>query len=134
MNLTPLLNAPLAVQIHVATVIPAFFIGTWQIFASHKGSPPHRRVGYIYLALMTATAVTALFVHQINPSGLLGLSWIHIFVLITLWGVVSALYGARTHNVRLHKHSMIGVYAGGLLIAGGLAFAPGRIMHQVLFH
>jgi uncharacterized membrane protein len=104
------------------------------MFASHKGSPAHRRVGYVYLALMTATAITALFVHQINPNGLLGLSWIHIFVPITLWGVAGAIYGARTHNLHWHKGNMIGLYVGGLLIAGGLAFAPGRIMHQVLFH
>jgi len=134
LNLSPLLNAPLPVKIHVATVMPAFVIGTWQMFVSHKGSPAHRRVGYVYLALMTATAITALFVHQINPNGFLGLSWIHIFVLITLWGVAGAIYGARTHNLPWHKGSMIGLYIGGLLIAGGLAFAPGRIMHQVLFH
>jgi len=134
LNLTPLLDAPLPVKIHVATVMPAFFIGTWQMFVSHKGSRVHRRVGYVYLALMTATAITALFVHQINPNGLFGLSWIHIFVLITLGCVAGAIYGALTHNLPRHKGSMIGLYVGGLLIAGGLAFAPGRIMHEVLFH
>jgi uncharacterized membrane protein len=28
---------------------------------------------------------------------------------------------------------MIGVYVGGILIAGTLAFLPGRIMHTVIF-
>jgi uncharacterized membrane protein len=28
---------------------------------------------------------------------------------------------------------MLGVYFGGILIAGALAFAPGRIMHQIVF-
>ena len=28
---------------------------------------------------------------------------------------------------------MIGVYVGALLIAGALAFTPGRIMHEVVF-
>jgi uncharacterized membrane protein len=28
---------------------------------------------------------------------------------------------------------MLGVYVGGLLIAGTLAFLPGRIMHGVVF-
>jgi uncharacterized membrane protein len=28
---------------------------------------------------------------------------------------------------------MIGTYIGGLLIAGSLAFMPGRIMHTVVF-
>jgi uncharacterized membrane protein len=34
MNFNPLLHASLAIQIHVATVVPAFFLGAWQIFLS----------------------------------------------------------------------------------------------------
>ena len=62
-----------------------------------------------------------------------GLSPIHLFVPLTLFGVASALYGARTHNIRAHRNAMIGTYIGGLLIAGSLAFMPGRIMHAVAF-
>lgn len=134
MTLEPLIHAPLAVQIHAATVIPAFFIGTWQIFLSRKGAPSHRAVGYLYLGLMTITAIAALFIHQIMPkSPFFGLSPIHLFVPLTLFGVASALYGAWTHNVRAHRGAMRGVYIGGLLIAGSLAFMPGRIMHSVAF-
>jgi uncharacterized membrane protein len=28
---------------------------------------------------------------------------------------------------------MIGLYLGGILLAGGLTFLPGRVMHQVFF-
>lgn len=133
MTLEPLLHAPLAVQVHAATVIPAFFIGTWQIFLSRKGARPHRAIGYLYLLLMTITAIAALFIHAIMPkSPFFGLSPIHIFVPITLFGVASALYGAWTHNIRAHRGAMLGVYIGGLLIAGTLAFMPGRIMHAVV--
>jgi uncharacterized membrane protein len=134
MTLEPLLRADAAVQIHAATVIPAFFIGTWQILLSRKGARAHRAVGYVYLALMTITAIAALFIHAIMPkSPFFGLSPIHIFVPITLFGVASALYGAWTHNIRAHRSAMIGTYIGGLLIAGSLAFMPGRIMHTVVF-
>ena len=133
MILEPLLRAPPAVQIHAATVIPAFFIGTWQILLSRKGARAHRAVGYVYLALMTITAIAALFIHAVMPrSPFFGLSPIHIFVPITLFGVASALHGAWTHNIRAHRSAMIGTYIGGLLIAGSLAFMPGRIMHTVV--
>ena len=90
-NFEPLLNAPLAVQIHVATVVPAFVLGTWQIFFSTKGAPLHRAVGYTYLTLMSITAITTLFIHQLNPNGrFFGLSWIHLFVPLTLFGVYGA--------------------------------------------
>ena len=133
MTLDPLLAAPVAVQIHAATVAPAFFIGTWQIFFSKKGAPAHRAIGFLYLALMTVTSIAALFVHQVNPDGPFGLSGIHLFVPLTLGGVVGALYGARTGNIPLHRNSMIGTYAGGLVIAGAFALAPGRIMYSALF-
>ena len=134
MTLQPLLNAPLAVQIHVATVVPAFAIGTYQIFFSRKGERFHRVLGYIYLGLMTITAIDALFVHQIMPGGpYFGLSPIHLFVPLTLFGVVGALHGAWSHNVKMHQRAMLGVYVGGILIAGTLAFMPGRIMHTVAF-
>jgi uncharacterized membrane protein len=56
-----------------------------------------------------------------------------IFVSMTLFGVASALYGAWRHNIRAHRGPMLGTYIGGLLIAGTLAFMPGRIMHTVAF-
>ena len=134
MSLSPLLNASPAIQIHVVTIVPAFLIGTWLIFFSAKGAPNHRFWGMVYLALMTITSVTALFVHTIMPNGpFFGFSPIHLFVPLTLWGVAGALYHARRHNIPAHRRAMLGVYIGGLLIAGSLTFAPGRIMHAVFF-
>lgn len=135
MTLEPLLHAPLAVKIHVATVVPAFLIGTYLIFFSRKGTPFHRALGYIYLTLMTITAIAAIFVH-IPDSGLpelFGFSPIHLFVPLTLFGVVGALRGAWSHNIPQHRGSMLGVYIGGILIAGSLAMLPGRLMHVVVF-
>jgi len=130
-NLDPVWTTTLPVKIHLATVLPAFAIGTYQIFVSHKGAPLHRALGYLYLTLMSITAVTTLFIHQVNPDGPFGLSFIHLFVPLTLFGVVGAISGARTHNIARHRRSMIGLYVGGLLIAGGLTFLPGRLMHEI---
>jgi uncharacterized membrane protein len=134
MTLAPLLAAPFVIQLHVFTVVPAFFLGTWQIFFSRKGMRMHRALGYVYLTLMTVTAVTALFIHQIPAIDIVyGFGPIHIFSLVTLFGVVGALRGAWSHNIKLHKRSMLGVYIGGLLIAGSFALLPGRLMHRVIF-
>jgi uncharacterized membrane protein len=134
MTFEPLLHAPLAVRIHVATVLPAFVIGTYQIFVSRKGAPLHRALGYIYLVLMSVTAVTTLFIHALMPNGpFFGFSPIHLLVPLTLFGVIGALRGAWTHNVAMHKRSMIALYIGGILIAGSLTFIPGRVMYAVAF-
>ena len=136
MTLEPLLHAPLAVKIHVATIVPAFLIGTWQIFLSTKGAALHRFLGALYLVLMTITAAAAFFIRNplnTDPFSLRGFSWIHVFVAVTLFGVGSTIYALLTHNRRAHRGSMLGLYVGGILIAGALAFSPGRIMHSVVF-
>lgn len=133
MNLTPLLNASLAIQVHVATVLPAFLLGTYLIFASRKGSPIHRRLGWLYLGLMVVTSITTLFIHEINPNGWAGFSLIHLFVPLTLFGIYNAVMGVRTSNLKRHRSAMLGVYVGGILIAGAFTFLPGRIMHAVVF-
>lgn len=133
MNLEPLYRAPFAIQLHVATVVPAFVIGTWLIFFSTKGAPFHRALGYTYLTLLSITAVDAMFIHALNPNGFLGLSPIHLLVALTLFGVYRAIVSARAHDIAGHRYAMLGVYAGGLLLAGAFAFMPGRIMHAVVF-
>src|SRR5262245_60720166 len=134
MSFEPIVAAPLAIQIHLATVVPAFFIGTWQIFFSTKGAPYHRAFGYTYLVLMTITALSTLFIHEIMPNGpFWGFSPIHLLVPLTLFAVVGAVRGARTRNIAMHRFSMIGLYVGGIMIAGGLTLLPGRLMYRVVF-
>lgn len=134
MTLEPLLHASLPVRLHVATVVPAALIGTWQIFFSRKGAPLHRALGYLYLTLMTVTAITTLWVHQLMPNGpFLGLSPIHLLIPLTLWAVYNAIQGARMHDIPRHRYAMLALYIGGILVAGGFTFFPGRIMHAVVF-
>jgi uncharacterized membrane protein len=130
MDFTPVLEAPLAVQIHLATVLPAFVLWTWQIFLSKKGAPLHRAVGAVYLVLMMITATAAIFIRQIRPGSF---SLLHLFVILTYWSVFSAIWNLRRKNIRGHQMAMIGLYVGGLLIAGGLTLIPGRIMHRLFF-
>jgi len=129
-NLTPIAQAPLAIQIHLATILPAFVLGTWLIFASIKGSRPHRALGATYMALMLVSATAAIFIRQVNPGSF---SWLHLFVLLTYWSISRSLWCLRHKNIRGHQQSMLGLYIGGLLIAGSLTFLPGRIMYRLFF-
>lgn len=132
-DLNPVWSAGLPIKIHLATVVPAFVLGTYLLFFSTKGAPHHRALGYLYLALMTVTAIAAIFIHEVNPAGFMGFSPIHLFVPLTLWSVYGAIAGARAHNLKRHRNAMIGLYVGGLLVAGSLTFLPGRLMYQIFF-
>jgi uncharacterized membrane protein len=117
-------------------VLPAFFLGTWQVFFSRKGAPPHRSLGVLYLSLMTMTAIAAFFIRASSvPSmpSFHGFTPIHIFVVVTLANVAITVLALRARKYRLHRATMMGLYVSGIGIAGALAFMPGRIMHAVVF-
>lgn len=137
MTLDPLVRAPLAVQLHVLTVVPAFVLGTWLLFFSPKGSRWHRVLGTAYLTLMTITSLAAIFIRAFGSLsiavGPLRFGLFHVFVPVTLNGIVGTILALRAGDRSGHQRSMLGVYFGGLLIAGVLAFLPGRIMHRIFF-
>jgi uncharacterized membrane protein len=132
MTLAPALTAPFAIQLHLLTVLPAFVIGLWLILFSTKGKMAHRTFGWIYLVLMTVTAITTLFIHSSGAPGLFGFSFIHLFVPLTLYGVVGGLIAARKHDMPGHRRAMLGMFIGAMVIAGALTFLPGRIMNQIV--
>jgi len=117
------------VYAHLATVVPAFGIGTW-LMVRRKGTMHHRRLGHAYLMLMLATALVSLFMGAtIGPRFFGHFGYIHTFSLLTLVSVPIAYFAARSGQVALHRNTMIGLYVGGLLIAGSFAFMPGRLLH-----
>jgi uncharacterized membrane protein len=119
--------------LHLATILPAFAIGTY-LLISRKGSPVHRRLGRLYMLLMLITALITLFIPaEVGPQLLGHLGFIHGFSLLVLVTVPTAYLAARRGKVRQHMANMVGLYVGGILIAGFFAFAPGRLLHQWLY-
>ena len=86
--------------------------------------PQHR----LWKLRMTITATAAIFIRDLNPGRF---SLFHIFVPMTYWSVFGALWSLRRGDVAGHKRAMLGLYFGGILIAGALTFAPGRMMHRL---
>ncbi len=119
--------------LHLATVVPAFLIGTW-LLARRKGTPRHRQLGRIYLVLMIATGLITLFMPaQVGPRFADHFGFIHSFSVLTLVSAPAAWIAARHGKVRAHGISMVSLYVGGILIAGAFAFSPGRLLHGWLF-
>ncbi|MDZ7926803.1 MAG: DUF2306 domain-containing protein [Agrobacterium sp.] len=130
MSLQPLLDAPLAVQVHVATVVPAAVLGA-VIFLRPKGTAIHRLLGKIWVALMVVTSLSTFFIHAIKM--FYGFSPIHLLSILTIYGCLQSIHFARRGDIRRHMRIMQSVYLGGIVIAGGFTFVPGRIMHEVAF-
>ena len=130
MTLQPLLSASPAIQMHAFAAMTAFVLGLVQ-FARIKGDGPHRAFGYVWVGLMLLIAASSFWIHQINQWH--GFSVIHLLSIWVILFVPVAVMYARRGNIRGHKRSMIGLFAGALIIAGIFTFVPGRIMHAVLF-
>jgi uncharacterized membrane protein len=129
-SFAPLLDAAPAIPVHAFAAMAAFALGLVQ-FALPKGTLPHRTVGWIWVALMAAVAVSSFWIHQIRLVG--PFSPIHLLSILTLVMLPLAVWRAHTHKVAAHRRAMIALFAGTLLIAGLFTLLPGRIMHAVLF-
>lgn len=118
--------------LHLATILPAFGIGTYLLIAS-KGTTQHRFLGNVYMLLMLVTAViTLLMPAHVGPQFLGHFGFIHLFSALTFYSVPTAYMAARRGDIRVHRANMLGLYIGGMLIAGGFAFMPGRLLHDWL--
>ncbi len=119
--------------LHLVTVGPAALIGTY-LFIRRKGTAKHRLLGKIYMALMFFTGLVTLFMPAAIGTRWLGhFGFIHLFSLLTLYAVPAAYFAARRGDIAAHKGPMIGLFIGGVLIAGTFAFMPGRTLHNWLF-
>jgi uncharacterized membrane protein len=119
--------------LHLATVVPAFAIGALQLFR-RKGTPSHRLLGKIYMLLMLATGfITLAMPAEVGPRLLNHFGFIHIFSFLALFNVPMAYFAARRGYIKAHRGAMLGLYLGGILIAGAFAFSPGRMLHAWLF-
>ena len=137
MTLDPLLEAPLVVQIHAFGAIAAFALGAVQ-FVAPKGTLPHKSLGIFWMALMTVVAVSTLWItHPVKPGDPFWARYspIHLFTLLTFFGLASAATFLIRGGPALKRHAgpLTGVFIGGLVVAGLLAFLPGRIMYRVAF-
>lgn len=135
MHFTPILHASVPIKLHLATVLPAFLLGT-VILLNVKGTRAHKIMGWTYVALMAATAASAIFIHSGASGGMpniAGYTPIHLFVLLTAFALPMAIYKIRRGDVAGHKRAMLSLYIGGFIVAGLLTFLPGRVMHAVFF-
>ena len=119
--------------LHLGTVVPAFLLGTY-LLLNQKGTDKHRLLGKIYMLLMLFTAVITLFMPaKIGVTFLNHFGFIHLFSFLVLYSVPLAYLAIKKKDIKQHRSAMLGVYCGGILIAGGFAFAPDRLLHGWIF-
>ncbi|MEM7068313.1 MAG: DUF2306 domain-containing protein [Pseudomonadota bacterium] len=130
MSLIPILNAGFVTQLHIVAAVMAIVLGSVVLWRQ-KGTPTHKTMGRIWVGLMVIVAVSSFFIHELKTWG--RFSPIHLVSIGTLISLVWSITAIRRGNIRAHKSGMLGVFVGGLGIAGTLSFLPGRLLHRAIF-
>ncbi|RWM10121.1 MAG: DUF2306 domain-containing protein [Mesorhizobium sp.] len=130
MSLGPLLSSPFPIPWHAFAAFTALAVGGAQL-ALPKGTPRHRAMGYVWVALMLVIAISSFWIQQIRLIG--SFSPIHILSILVLVTAPLAVWYAHTHRVAAHRGAMIKLYVFALVGAGIFTLLPGRIMHAVVF-
>ncbi|MEM7662494.1 MAG: hypothetical protein AAF292_09600 [Pseudomonadota bacterium] len=126
-NLDPLIEAPVALQVHVAAAISTFFIGLI-LLNSPKGKSLHKILGWTWVATMAMTAGSSFLLSGISGDRL---SFIHGLSAWTLISLPMAVAAIRQRKVQSHAKNMTSLFLGGMAIAGIFTFLPGRLMWDV---
>ncbi|MGF1659389.1 MAG: DUF2306 domain-containing protein [Rubrimonas sp.] len=130
MSLAPLLAAPLVVVLHTLAAVAALVFGAAQLLGP-KGAATHRMLGWLWVGLMAATAISSLWISRAPVVA--GFGWIHLLSILSLAMLPLAVSAARRGRRREHATRMRWLYFAALVAAGAFTLAPGRIMHAVAF-
>ena len=115
---------------HALLALLAILLGGLQL-SRVKGTPQHRILGWIWVALMAYVATSSFLISEIKMWG--AYSPIHLLSAWTLISLVMAIFHARRGNIRQHKIWMVLLYVLALLVTGLFTLWPGRVMHAVIF-
>ncbi|MDQ1746337.1 MAG: hypothetical protein QOD07_600 [Frankiaceae bacterium] len=119
------------IAVHAAAATFALMLGAVVITHRPRGDRTHRRLGRVWFAAMYFVVLSSFGIKRLTPGHF---SWIHGLSLFTFVTLTLALYGARTHNVALHRGNVVGSYFG--LVGAGIAASafPVRAVPQLAVH
>ena len=130
MQLTPL------IAVHMTSAIGAVILGPFALWA-RMGSMQrpwlHRAAGYAYVTFMLLAAFTSLFIRDFQLPNLLGFTWIHVLVPVTLTSLWVAFRAIARKDFVTHRITMQILYVSACVIAGGFTLLPSRYLGNLIW-
>ena len=132
MTLTPILEAPFIIQLHLMAALPALIISPISIWG-RRTRRTHKTLGYIWVVALAVLAISGLFIPS-NGLAVIGhFGPIHLFSFYALWGIGCGVWFARCGRIDDHRSTMRATWMGSMGIAGLLSFIPGRTINEMVF-
>jgi uncharacterized membrane protein len=122
-------QVPTLVWPHIATILIAVIL-TPVMLLRRRGDWWHRRLGWVWVTALAATAAVSFGIRGLNSGSL---SLIHILSAWTFIQLPLIVWHARHHNLAKHRNAVRGMVIGALLIAGFFTFPFNRLLGHWLF-
>ncbi len=130
MTLEPLIQANIAIQIHVAAVALTMALTPVQLLLQ-RGSFAHRMMGRVWMSAMALTALSSFFISTLKWVGPFGP--LHVLSIVALVSIGIAFRAARRGDHKTHAWTLFSLIGFALIGAGIFTLLPGRIMNAVFF-
>ncbi len=134
--MTPETGLPAIVMVHMTAAIAATALGPfvmWARLGARLRPNLHRSAGYVWVALMVATAISAIFVRSTLAISWAGFSPIHLFVPFVFFNLAVAFRALFKGRIATHRRHMVYTYVGACLVAGLFTLVPGRYLGDLLW-
>ena len=113
--------------LHLVAALAALLLGL-TILTRRKGTFSHRTLGWAWVTLMAAAALSSVFIRDYRIPNIAGYTPIHLLTLTVAVLLPLAIWWIRRGNVSGHRRMMTGLYIGGCVVAGLFALAPARLL------
>ncbi len=134
--MSPGTGLPEIVAVHMTVAIAATAIGPvalWARLGVRQRPRLHRAFGYVWVALMVATATSAIFIRSTLAFSWAGFSPIHLLIPFVLVNLAAAFWALAKGRIALHRRHMVYTYVGACLVAGMFTLLPGRFLGDLLW-
>ncbi|MEQ9315240.1 MAG: DUF2306 domain-containing protein [Henriciella sp.] len=128
-DLTPLLTATTAIQVHVVAAVMTLGIGIF-LMCAPKGFRMHKTFGWAWVMSMALTAGSSFLITGIFQSSY---SPIHALSAWTMIGLPFGIAAVKRRDIKKHRKTMTDMFVGGMVIAGLFSLLPGRMLFHVFF-
>jgi uncharacterized membrane protein len=119
-----------AIWIHLTAVILALATTPFLLLRT-KRDRLHKSMGYLWVGSLAVIAISSFFLRFIIPGSF---SPIHILSVWTLIDLPMIVMRARKKDIEGHRKKVRGIVAGGLIVAGIIAFLPIRLLGLWLYN
>jgi uncharacterized membrane protein len=120
------------IALHLTAALLAIPVGAF-VLARRKGTSNHKRLGWLWVALMATATLSSVFIRGGGMPNLNGWSPIHLLTLTVALMLPLGIALIRRGDVSAHRKVMRNLFIGACVVAGAFTLLPGRRLGDLLW-